>query len=349
MTKAVINIGVDVEDTYFNFPQQVMSEIVDALHNNDTVEIHFAEGVALEELNYKEKKFLQILKELCDQNSWPLSKIHFVLPNFVQDSSVWPCIEFGNSSQVSIPLEDNFFLRVQTEDIKIKKNIQKTFGIFVHRSSWERLLLSSHLHKKHRDITLQTFHRHLDNPAHLIELGIDQLLWQLSSAEKLDASMIRQILAFVENIPFDHGKKWTHNNHVSMTVDKTIMFWYNNIFVDVVCEKMNTGKTFFPTEKIARPLGTKTPFLIMSSPDYIKNLRKLGFRSFGKFWDESYDYQQGVQRAESIQCIIDDLAKLNQSQLQELYQKMLPILEHNHKIYNELTPDKIMSTFNLVK
>ena len=49
MTKAVINIGVDVEDTYFNFPQQVMSEIVDALHNNDTVEIHFAEGVALEE------------------------------------------------------------------------------------------------------------------------------------------------------------------------------------------------------------------------------------------------------------------------------------------------------------
>lgn len=238
---------------------------------------------------------------------------------------------------------------MQTEDIKIKKNIQKTFGIFVHRSSWERLLLSSHLHKKHRDITLQTFHRHLDNPAHLIELGIDQLLWQLSSAEKLDASMIRQISAFVENIPFDHGKKWTHNNHVSMTVDKTIMFWYNNIFVDVVCEKMNTGKTFFPTEKIARPLGTKTPFLIMSSPDYIKNLRKLGFRSFGKFWDESYDYQQGVQRAESIQCIIDDLAKLNQSQLQELYQKMLPILEHNHKIYNELTPDKIMSTFNLVK
>lgn len=74
MTKAVINIGVDVEDTFFNFPQQVMSDIVDALHNNDKVEIHFKEGVALEELNYKEKKFLQILKELCDQNSWPLDK-----------------------------------------------------------------------------------------------------------------------------------------------------------------------------------------------------------------------------------------------------------------------------------
>ena len=349
MTKAVINIGVDVEDTYFNSPQQVMSDIVDALHNNDTVEIHFAEGVALEQLNYKEKKFLQVLKELCDRNSWPLSKIHFVLPNFVQDSSVWPCIEFGNSSQVSVPLEDNFFLRVQTENFKIEKNIQKTFVIFVHRSSWERILLSSHLYKKHKDITLQTFHRHLDNPAHMIELGIDQLLWKLSSAEKLDASMIRQISAFIENIPFDHGTKWTYGNHVRNTVDQTIMSSYNNIFVDVVCEKMITGQTFFPTEKTARPLATKTPFLVMATPNYIKNLRRLGFRSFEKFWDESYDYQQGVQRAESIQHIIDDLAKLNQSQLQELYQKMLPILEHNHKIYNELTPDKIMSTFNLVK
>jgi hypothetical protein len=123
------------------------------------------------------------------------------------------------------------------------------------------------------------------------------------------------------------------------------MSWYNHIFIDVVCEKMVTGQTFFPTEKTARPLATKTPFLIMASPNYIKNLRSIGFKSFSKFWDESYDYQQGVQRIESIQRIIDDLAKLPMNELQNMYDEMLPILEHNHKTYQELIPDKIVSVF----
>jgi hypothetical protein len=108
---------------------------------------------------------------------------------------------------------------------------------------------------------------------------------------------------------------------------------------------MVTGQTFFPTEKTARPLATKTPFLIMASPNYIKNLHKLGFRSFSQFWDESYDYQQGVQRVHSIQSIIDNLAKLDNGKLKDMYQQMSPILEHNHKIYHELTGNDIASKF----
>jgi hypothetical protein len=341
-----IPIDYDVEDTFFKFPQQLMADIVDALHKNDKVVLSFSEGVALEELNYKEKKFLQILKELCERNNWPLTKIHFILPNLVPDRSVWPSLEFGNSSQTNIDLKDNFFLRLQIENVKIEKNFQKTFGIFIHRSQWDRILLSSHLYGKHKDITLQTFHKHLDDPSHMVELGIDQLLWKLSSDKKLDADMIRQLSEFIENLPFDHGTKWTHDNHVRTTVDQKIMSCYNDIFVDVVCEKMITGQTFFPTEKTARPLATKTPFLIMAAPNYIKNLRRLGFRSFGRFWDESYDYEQGVRRAESIQRIIDDLAKLGKQQLQDLYQEMTTTLEHNHQVYMSMTPERILSKFS---
>ena len=309
MPKAIINIAEYVEDTYFNFPQQAMMEIVDALHKNDMVEIHFCEGIALEELNYKEKKFLHLLKELCDLNNWPLNKIHFVLPNLTQDQSVWPSIEFGFSSHLDSNISDNFFLRFQIDNLLIKKDFKKTFGMFVHRSSWDRLLLSSHLYSKHQNITWQTFHKHLDDPAHMIELGIDQLYWKLSSYKKLNSSVIRQISEFVERLPFNFGEKYKNISvsdtmSVSDTIDEKLMNCYNDIFVDVVCEKMVTGKTFFPTEKTARTFATMTPFLIMSSPNYINNLQRLGFRSFGKFWDESYDYQQGVQRLESIQNII---------------------------------------------
>ena len=65
MPRKIIDIDADVEDTYLKNCQTIMSEIINALHNHDSITIRFAEGPALEELNYKEKKFLQILKEIC--------------------------------------------------------------------------------------------------------------------------------------------------------------------------------------------------------------------------------------------------------------------------------------------
>ena len=345
VSKKLINIGANVEDTYFKFQQQAISDIVDALHKNDIVDVFFTEGVALEELNYKEKKFLSILEEICERNNWPKNKINFILPNLVQNKSVWPSIELGGASiLIDNDLTENIFLGLQAENIKTKKDIQKTFGIFVNRSQWDRLLLSGHLYNNHREITMQTYRKDLVNPGDMIELGIDQLFWKLSSNNSLDAPAIQQLCNFISSLPHDRGSNWSRINQQS-TVDNDIMSWYNNIFIDVVCEKMVTGQVFFPTEKTARPLATKTPFLIMAAPNYIKNLHKLGFRSFRKFWDESYDYQQGVQRTESIQRIIDELARLPINELRDMYQEMSPILEHNYKLYMDLTGEKILSTF----
>ena len=178
----------------------------------------------------------------------------------------------------------------------------------------------------------------------MVEIGLDRLFWLLSCYDKLDPILIQQLCDFVSSLPHNNGIE-CEPTYQQATVDQNIIGWYNNIFLDIVCEKMITGQTFFPTEKTARPLATKTPFLIMAAPNYIKNLHRLGFRSFGQFWDEGYDYQQGVQRVESIQRITDDLAKLDHKQLQNMYQDMSSILDHNHKIYHELMPDKIFSTF----
>ena len=83
-----ISIGYDVQDTYFKFPQQAMANIVDALHNNDKIVLHLTEGIALEELNYKEKKFLQILKELC---AWYNLNVifNFIKHKLLQSQSIY--------------------------------------------------------------------------------------------------------------------------------------------------------------------------------------------------------------------------------------------------------------------
>jgi hypothetical protein len=184
-------------------------------------------------------------------------------------------------------------------------------------------------------------------------MDLDMMLHVASCDNKVNTKMLNEIMQFIGKMPIEKTKNKPISERkpdevfgwVEGPVDSEILDWYNEIFIDVVCEKMITGQTFFPTEKTARPLATKTPFLIMAAPNYITNLRKLGFRSFGEFWDEGYDYQQGVQRVESIKCIIDDLAKLDKKQLEDMYQDMSSILDHNYKIYHELTGKKIISTF----
>lgn len=341
MSTITINIGADVEDTYFKNEQEWIYRIVDAAHKNNRVIINLNEGPALEELNYRGKKFIVILKELCENNNWPLEKFHLTTMNLIQNKKIWPSI--------SINYIGGHFLSAQQSQIVLSRTINKTFGMFVGRSSWDRLLLASHLYNNHKERSYQTYRSYLDSSESMINLDLDRLCWLSSCDKKLNTNLIDSITNLIKSLPLligDSHKNITHIQWNSGAVDKEILSWYNNIFVDVVCEKTVTGQTFFPTEKTARPLATKTPFLIMSAPNYIKNLRQLGFRSFGQFWDENYDYQSGFQRVESIQRIIDNLAKMNQSQLQELYQKMLPILEHNYKIYQELTPKKIESIFN---
>ena len=130
MKEKIIDIGYDIEDTYFKFPQEAMADIINALHTNDKVTVHFTEGVALEELNYKEKKFLDICRQTCTKNNWPLDKIHFVLPNLVQDRKVWPSIEYGGSLTANSDIKNNLFLHSQGVDSKIQKNFKNTFGSF---------------------------------------------------------------------------------------------------------------------------------------------------------------------------------------------------------------------------
>ena len=340
MSTITLNIGADVEDTYLKNQQEWMCRIVDAAHKSGTVIISIDEGAALEELNFKDKKFLQILKELCESNCWEQTKFTFRSPNLTQDPAVWPAIEI---QQITA-----HFLSVQYTSCSVDKSIDKTFGMFVGRSSWDRLLLASYLWQHHQKITKQTYRNYLDDPSSALHLDLDRLCWQISSANKLDSVLFIRITNLISSLPLllsNNHKNITHLQWDGGAVDAEILGWYNNIFVDIVCEKMITGGTFFPTEKTARPLATKTPFLLMGAPNYIKNLRRLGFRSFGQFWDEGYDFQQGVQRVESIQRITDDLAKLNHKQLQNMYQQMRPILDHNHDVYKALTGEKILECF----
>lgn len=86
---------------------------------------------------------------------------------------------------------------------------------------------------------------------------------------------------------------------------------------------------FFPTEKTAKPLFAKRPFIVFSTANYLYNLRRLGFETFGSVIDESYDdIPNDVDRWSAAWQAAGQLAQQNP---ETVYKKLRPVLEHNHR------------------
>tara|TARA_B000000532_G_C18873819_1_gene409618 strand:- start:1637 stop:2842 length:1206 start_codon:yes stop_codon:yes gene_type:complete len=87
------------------------------------------------------------------------------------------------------------------------------------------------------------------------------------------------------------------------------------------------------TEKIMFPIILKRPFLIWGGYGCIDALKDLGFKTFDKIFDESYQYERDSDK----RCfmITDQLVKLkdkSRDELFEIYHSVEDILNYNHKL-----------------
>jgi hypothetical protein len=60
-------------------------------------------------------------------------------------------------------------------------------------------------------------------------------------------------------------------------------------FLLVVETDIVNNHCFFITEKTIKALITGIPFVIVSTPYFLKNLKELGFTTYSELWDETYD------------------------------------------------------------
>jgi hypothetical protein len=92
----------------------------------------------------------------------------------------------------------------------------------------------------------------------------------------------------------------------------------------------STNETVFFSEKIFKPMRARHPFILVAPPSYLKELRKAGFKTFSDFWDESYDdIIDNTERMDCICKLLTHLSTLSKDEWMILYNKMIPILEHN--------------------
>ena len=64
---------------------------------------------------------------------------------------------------------------------------------------------------------------------------------------------------------------------------------YRKTFLSIVTETLYDDKILFLSEKIWKPIYMEHPFMVLGNPHTLKYLKNLGFKTFDKWWDESYD------------------------------------------------------------
>jgi hypothetical protein len=67
----------------------------------------------------------------------------------------------------------------------------------------------------------------------------------------------------------------------------------------------------------------------------LSKLRKLGFKTFNKWWDESYDeIENGWERFDAVLQLVKELSEKTNEELLEMYVEMKDVLQHNIDVIN---------------
>jgi hypothetical protein len=104
---------------------------------------------------------------------------------------------------------------------------------------------------------------------------------------------------------------------------------FENSYVSIVTESSFSSAQI--SEKIAKPLRYLHPFIVIGGPNYLKKLKEMGFKTFDKWWDESYDDE--IDDTIRMQKVLNLIESLNNSTLlQTIYEESKDIVMHNARL-----------------
>ena len=133
------------------------------------------------------------------------------------------------------------------------------------------------------------------------------------------------------------------------------MDFYNNSYAEIISEtvfefainpaKKDTDYLIF-SEKIFKPIYCCQPFILSGNPFSLKKLKEFGFKTFDKWWDESYDnIVDNSERILAVYKLVKSLVSKTNEEWDELNKKLLPILEYNREHLLSFTEEKVGNTY----
>jgi hypothetical protein len=303
----------------------VVAEIIDAINQNNPFTINLnGEGPCATSLG-----LYSLLDNLCQRYDFNKSNITIETCNLIESHTEYSIL-------CRPPLKGVATLQA-TE--KTNKHIIKHFSNFVSRGNSLRLIIASELYFSHKEKTIQSYHTDVKNFYFDHHIGLEDVMKRLDGNTFKDRcfdllSIAPLTLDKVQTYPILHGTKVYE-----------IMDYYSNTFVDIANLAYFTGNTFYIDEKLWRPIVTRTPFIVQGPQNFLNNLKKLGFKTFDRWWNEGYSEDPSDHQVHGIIENIREISKWPVSKLQDLYNEMQPVLDHNYSRFMDLTAKDFKEAF----
>lgn len=141
---------------------------------------------------------------------------------------------------------------------------------------------------------------------------------------------------FIEQLPLVLDQEDFNQNHVwTMFKDTYLRTWFSLITETAFNEEHETA--CFLSEKIFKPMLCHQPFVLVGHPTSLAWLKKLGFRTFDRWWDEAYDDMVNpINRMQAIVDLTVQLTNKSNSEWLGIYKDMQEVLVHNYNHLNEM-------------
>jgi len=285
------------------------------------------------------KEFYDDVDKFCSDNSISSENFMFVTnnPNIKQTDNIFSIDYYYN--HVSTVYQNDY--RYAKDDCRINKlenldydKIRDNYFLCFNRSP-----------KLHRTILISFLLKENLLDKGLISLGpMDKINteegsnWQESSRNwrtPIYSELKKEIMPYWEKVKemspmtVDLSSEVMIDGYISswIGIDPTI---YNQSYFSLVTSTSFDTPWFHPDEKFWKPLGQFHPFIWIGPPNSLDNLRKLGFKSFSPWIDESYDKEEDCEKR--MLMIVNEIKRLcdmNYNEIHRWYLSMKLVLLHN--------------------
>lgn len=151
----------------------------------------------------------------------------------------------------------------------------------------------------------------------------------------IDAKQLFKLWPLLKKLPaYIHEEGQVSNFHLWGRISSLEKSIYNT-GINIITETTLTEscRVFF-TEKTFRPIAAKMPFIMCGQYGSLKKLKSLGYQTFNKFWDESYDDEKCPEkRIHKITNTVSTISKMTNIQFNDLIKNTKNIINYNYNHY----------------
>ena len=283
---------------------------------------------------YMDDEFLDHMSDYFTAKNIPLTQIVY-LSNCYNGQQVYEDYCRRKNRQIEMRMEYFPVFRIDKCDIRLALTSateyktgprNKTFLCFNRRYNDHRLLLylkmfqlglvdrSFYSMDKNQPEANRTF---IENCKYLLSRFTD---YNLTSDDVLAAD---KMLPLVLDNPNFSRYPMEHNTD-------PVIHLYQTSLVNVVTETYFFSNVIHITEKTYKPIAFMQPFVLLAAPFSLKHVKDMGFKTFGDFWDESYDTETDHKiRFDKIIEVLKYIASWSEEQRIDFTYKVKNILEYN--------------------